>query len=136
MPTKANFKATRERIGYTQQWVARTLGVGIKTVKRWEQPNQPEPPVDAWDWLLGEAERFDDMLEFSVRKAVDSGAGNVVLTYYRTQEQYDQCGRDEGSYGFANALARAVGYECEYEGLEVEYRYPDDGAIRTEGSRY
>lgn len=136
MPTKADFKATRERIGYTQQQAAHALGVGIKTVKRWEQPNQPKPPVDAWEWLLGEADRFDDMLELAVRKAVDGNANNVVLTYFRTQEQYDQCGRDEGSYGFANALARAVGYECECEGLEVEYRYPDGGAIRAQGSRY
>lgn len=136
MPTKADFKATRERIGYTQQWVARALDVGIKTVKRWEQPNQPEPPVDAWDWLLGEAERFDDMLWFAVDKAVDGDEDTIVLTYFRTQEQYDQCGRDEGSYGFANALARAVGVDCRLNGLNVEYRYPDDGAIRTEGSRY
>lgn len=136
MPTKADFKALRERLGYTQLNAAQALGVDVRTIKRWERPQQPEPPADAWAWLDAEADRFEQMLDFSVRKAVGSGAGRVVLTYYRTQEQFDQCGRDSGAYGFANALARAVGYELECEGLEVEYRYPDDGAIHTGGSNY
>lgn len=136
MPTKADFKAQREALGYTQLNMAQALGVDVRTVKRWEKPNQPEPPADAWAWLDAEADRFEQMLDFSVNKAVDSGAGHVVLTYYRTQEQFDQCGRDSGAYGFANALSRAVGYELERENLDIEYRYPDDGAVRTSGSRY
>lgn len=136
MPTKADFKALRERLGYTQLNAAQALGVDVRTIKRWEKPQQPEPPADAWAWLDAEADRFDEMRDHMARKCVESGASRAILTYYRTQEQYDRSGRDPGSYGFANALARAVGEDCLLEDMEVEYRYPDDGAIRTEGSRY
>lgn len=136
MRTKADFKSLRESIGYTQLNVAQALIVDVRTVKRWEKPQQPEPPADAWEWLEAERDRFEKMLAFMVEKAVESGARRAVLTYYRTQEQYDYAGRDAGAVGFANALARAVGREVGREGVEVEYRYPDDGAIRTEGSRY
>ena len=60
----------------------------------------------------------------------------VTLTYYRSQEQYDELGRDEGWYGVANANARAVAAELKRYGFSVEFRYPDDGALRTPGSRY
>lgn len=136
MPTKADFKAERERIGYTQAWVALACDVDIRTVKRWEKPGCPEPPEDAWMWLARESDRFDEMRDHMARKCVESGASRAILTYYRTQGQYDQLGREPGSYGFANALARAVGEDCLLEDMDVEYRYPDDGAIRTEGSRY
>lgn len=131
MHTKADFRATRERIGYTQQWVAHALNVDVRTVKRWENPNYFEPPADAWEWLEEEVERFEQMLDYALEQA--DGIPHVVITYYRTQEQFEQYGRDKGFYGFANALAREVA-QC--VDAEIEYRYPDSGAISTPGSRY
>ena len=60
----------------------------------------------------------------------------VALTYWRSQEQYDEMGRDEGWYGVSNANARAVAAELRRYGFRVEFRYPGDGAIETPGSRY
>ena len=60
----------------------------------------------------------------------------VVMTYFRDQDMYDEFGRDEGPYGVANANARAAAAELERLGLEVEFRYPTEGAMRTPGSRY
>ncbi|MBY4797872.1 hypothetical protein K6V98_05850, partial [Collinsella sp. AGMB00827] len=60
----------------------------------------------------------------------------VVFTLYRSQEQYDEFGRDPGSYGFVNGCARFAGGVLRMRGFDVEYRYPDEGAIRTPGSRY
>ena len=42
--TKADFRATRETIGLTQGDVAEACGVSLRTVKRWEHPDWPEPP--------------------------------------------------------------------------------------------
>lgn len=136
MRTKADFRAARERCGISKQHAADSIGVGLQTLKRWERPGFPDPPEDAWAWLDSECARFDEMLNYAVGVAVDSGAPSVVLTYYRSQEQFDECGRDSGYYGFANALARAVGEELSLAGLAVEYRYPDDGAVSTPGSNY
>lgn len=48
----------------------------------------------------------------------------------------DALGRDPGTFSFANSVAREVALRLADEGIEVEFRYPDDGAVRTPGSRY
>ena len=60
----------------------------------------------------------------------------VVLTYFRDQQMYDDHGRDVGRFGQANATARAVAFALEDLGCNVVFAYPDEGAISTEGSRY
>lgn len=138
--TKADFRAMRERLGLTQQDVADAVGVRVLAVKRWERPGLPEPPEDAWEHLEVMDDLMEAMVEFSVGKARELteavGSAPVVLTYYRDQAQFDACGRDDGPYGFANAVAREVGAILADEGTEVEFAYPDVGAARTPGSRY
>ena len=139
--TKADFRATRETIGLTQGDVAKALGVSLRTVKRWEHPDWQEPPEDAWEWLLGMLERHDALVDEAVDRALaiaaKRGAPEVVaITYYRDQAQHDAHGRDLGPYGFANSVAREVALDLNGEGIETEFRYPDDGAISTPGSRY
>ena len=138
--TKADFRAIRETIGLTQVDVAKALGVALRTVKRWEHPDWQEPPGDACEWLLGMLERHDTLVDAMVDRALAAaGRGDldvVAITYYREQSQYDALGRDEGPYGFVNSIAREVALDLAGEGIETEFRYPDDDAISTPGSRY
>ena len=138
--TTASFRALREMCGLTQQNVADALGVRALTVKRWERPGFPEPPDDAWAYLNSMRDRMVEMAEFAADKAVElrdeTGAGAIALTYFRDQSQYDEAGRDEGPVGFANAAARLTASHLEVEGVDVEFRYPDDGAVPTPGIRY
>ena len=140
MSTKADFRAARETIGLTQGDVAKALGVSLRTVKRWEHPDWQEPPEDAWVWLLEMNERHDALVDAMVDRALTSagrgGLDVVAITYYRDQSQYDAHGREPGPYGFANSVAREVALDLNGQGVEVEFRYPDDGAIATPGSGY
>ena len=138
--TKADFRAIRETIGLTQGDVAKALGVALRTVKRWEHPDWHEPPEDARAWLLEMHERHDAAVDAMVDKAMalvrEHGPEVVSITYYREQSQYDVHGREQGPYGFANSVAREVALDLNGEGIETEFRYPDDDAISTPGSRY
>ena len=140
MMTKADFRAKRETMGLTQGDVARACGVSLRTVKRWEHPDWPEPPDDAWEWLIGMHDRHDAAVDAMVDQALEMVRKHdlemVVITYYRDQAQYDTHGRDPGPYGFANSVAREVSLDLNGEGIETEFRYPDEGAISTPGSRY
>lgn len=142
--TKADFAALRETVGLTQANLADDLGVQARSVRRWEQPGQEgyEPPEDAWDMLDSYADLQRQMVDHARETVMRTGeeAGHqpdeVVLTYYRSQEQYDELGRDEGWYGVANANARAVAAELARYGFKVRFAYPGEGAVETPGSRY
>ena len=142
--TKADFAALRETVGLTQANLADDLGVNPRSVRRWEQPGQEgyEPPAEAWEVLDRYADLRRQMVDHARETVMQAGErmggqpGQVVLTYYRSQEQYDDLGRDEGWYGVANANARAVASELAHYGVTVCFRYPGEGAIRTPGSRY
>ena len=142
--TKADFAALRESVGLTQANLADDLGVQARSVRRWEQPGQEgyEPPADAWDMLDSYADLQRQMVDHARETVMRTGeeAGRqpdrVTLTYWRSQEQYDELGRDEGWYGVANANARAAAAELGRYGFKVRFAYPGEGAIRTPGSRY
>nr|DAH85370.1 MAG TPA: protein of unknown function (DUF4447) [Caudoviricetes sp.] len=142
--TKADFAALRETVGLTQANLADDLGVNPRSVRRWEQPGQEgyEPPAEAWEVLDRYADLRRQMVDHARETVMRAGErmggqpGQVVLTYYRSQEQYDDLGRDEGWYGVANANARAVAAELAHYGVRACFRYPGEGAIRTPGSRY
>lgn len=142
--TKAAFKALRETVGLSQQNLADELGVVVRSVKRWESPAAEgyRAPDDAWDVLerAREVQRQQVAYALEVVRGQAAALGQapdaVALTYYRDQAQYDACGRDKGPVGAANANARAVADALEREGHAVEWRYPDEGAVKTPGSRY
>ena len=137
--TPATYRALRESIGLTQGDVAKALGVSLRTVKRWEHPDWQEPPEDARAWLLDMHDRHDAAVDAMVDEAMalvrEHGPEVVSITYYREQSQYDALGRDDGPYGFVNSIAREVALDLNGEGIETEFRYPDDEALRTPGSR-
>lgn len=138
--TKADFRALRERLGLTQKNLADAVGVELRTVKRWEHPGWGDIPEDVWAYIERMEDSYYQSVEIAIEKAVSlsdsTGVDSVTLTYYRDQEQYDACGRDDGPVGYVNAMSRDVAAELERCGITVSFRYPDDGAIRTPGSNY
>lgn len=132
MGDSAWLRATREMLGITQQDVADAVSVRILTVKRWERGDQ-EPPADVVAWLEDLSEVQRETVEAAVSAAVASAPlhGAVRLTYYRTQEQYDELGGDDGPVGMANANARLAAARLDAMGYSVGWSYPDD-----EGNMY
>ena len=141
--SKADFKALRERVGLLQTDVAKTLGVNVRSVKRWEDPSFPNrAPEDAWAMLDEAMDMQKRQVSYAcavVAQQVESFGMEPVtvpITYYRDQAMYDEFGRDPGPFGQANANARAVAAALEQRGIKVTFNYPLHGAIRTDGSRY
>ena len=141
--TKADFKALREACGLSQQNVADALGVHLQTIKRWEKPSFPYAvPDDAFAYLDSVAESQANQVNYMlgvVAQQVEQFGKNPVLvpiTYYRDQQMYDKYGRDEGPFGWPNAVARKLAYELDKRGISYSFRYPDDGAVSTPGSNY
>lgn len=142
--TKAEFRALRETVGFSQHTLAAELGVSPLSVKRWERPDIDgyNPPADAWDMLDSYIAAHDQMVTevfAEVRrqvKAIGRKPDCIPITYYRDQAQFDALGRDEGYYGIANANARALAGELRRAGFNVEFRYPGQGAVSTPGSRH
>lgn len=127
MSTKAEMKALRETVGLSQADLAGMVDVNVRTVKRWEHPDWGEPPEDVMDVLHSMRERQIAVLEEALRRVAEGPETNTVqLTYYRSQGQYDELGRDIGPVGCANANARLIADALEASGIEVEWSYPDD----------
>lgn len=127
MSNSADFRARRERCGLTQLDVADALGVRTMTVKRWEKTAEPDAPADAWEFIEAVETARRAVVKQAEEAALRYGErGAVQLTYYRTQEQFDAFGRDEGPFGVANANAIAVADRLESMGFDVGWAYPDD----------
>ena len=131
--SKAEFKAIRERVGLSQEAIAKALGNTVMTVKRWENPRYQQPPEDAWGYLLVALDQHkrivDDALR-AVEKTIKGHGGrkpdHVDLLYYRTQQQYDLYGRDPGSYMIVNARTREIAVRLEQLGVEARFHYPEE----------
>lgn len=115
MHTKAELRATRERLGIPQSKLAEIAGVQVRSVKRWESPNAPQQaPADVWAYL-GEMLKAQD-------KAVDDAVASASqeelfpLRYYADQ---DEC--PEGYWRAVNANSRAIAITLEALGFGVEW---------------
>lgn len=131
--TKAEFKAIRERVGLSQEAVAQALGNTVLTVKRWENPRYSNPPEDAWAFLftaLDQHKRIVDDALRAVEKTIKGHGGrkpsHADFLYYRTQEQYDLYGREEGDYMVVNARVREIAVRVEALGVEPRLHYPEE----------
>ncbi len=122
----ADLRARREACGLTQDDLAGIVDVQTRTVNRWERGTSPVPEDVAE--LIRRIEGSRAQIVEQAERAVVSNddGGRVQLTYYRTQEQFDELGRDVGPFGVANANARAVAAHLEAMCYEVEFAYPDD----------
>lgn len=130
---KADFRARREMLGLTQQDVADALNANVKTIKNWENPRQTRYRISdaAWEYLDRAADIHQQVAyaRSVIEKHAEVFAESpivVPITYFRDQAAYDECGRNAGPYGQANATSRAIARELERMGIQVEFRYPDD----------
>lgn len=136
----AEVKAMREMIGMSQTDFAEVMGVTRRQAIRWERDTTP--PARACEtlerYVMRKAKAVESALETVERVTDQMGHAPdlVPITYYRNQAEYDELGRDEGPYAVANTNARAVAEALMARGIAVEFRYPDEGAVKTPGSRY
>lgn len=131
--TKADFRAMRELVGYSQQALASVLGIDQRTIRRWEDEtcdsHASEEAVELLQSALSvQSQMVDYALQVAEAQSNDFGKAPKVihLTYYRDQDSYDRFGRDEGYCGIANANSRAAAAELKRHGYEVEFRYPSE----------
>lgn len=130
--SKAQFRATRERCGISQQMMADHFGNKVLTVKRWEKPGEAEPPEDAQAYLLHMLDLHVQAVEAAL-DAVDemeevngNPPSHVDLLYYRSQAHYDRYGRDRGDFAVVNARAREIAALLETQGIEARFVFPED----------
>ena len=130
--SKAQFRATRERCGISQQMMADHFGNKVLTVKRWEKPGEAEPPEDAQAYLRHMLDLHVQAVEAAL-DAVDemeelngNPPAHVDLLYYRSQAHYDRYGRDKGDFAVVNARAREIAALMETQGIEARFVFPED----------
>lgn len=130
--SKAQFRATRERCGISQQMMADYFGNKVLTVKRWEKPGEAEPPEDAQAYLLHMLDLHVQAVEAAL-DAVDemeevngNPPSHVDLLYYRSQAHYDRYGRDKGDFAVVNARTREISALLEMQGIEARFVFPED----------
>lgn len=133
--SKAQFRATRERCGISQQMLADHFGNKVLTVKRWEKPGEAEPPEDAQAYLRHMLDLHMQAVEAAL-DAVDEmeelhgkPPSHVDLLYYRSQAHYDRFGRDKGDFAVVNARSREIAAILELQGFEVRFVYPEDNEV-------
>ena len=134
-PSKAWFRATRERVGLTQKAMAERLGVLVDTVKKWENPKYYAVPDDATAFLSealsAHVSAGGAAVEAVMAQSEEQGdQESVSLLYYRSQRQYDEYGRDPGDYAVIDARCREIAATLETGGISVEYRYPEESDER------
>ena len=130
--SKAQFRATRERCGISQQMMADRFSNKVLTVKRWEKPGEAEPPEDAQAYLRHMLDLHVQAVEAAL-DAVDemeelngNPPSHVDLLYYRSQAHYDRYGRDKGDFAVVNARTREIAALLETQGIEARFVFPED----------
>ena len=127
--TKAAFRAIREECGLTQQDIADEADVKILSVKRWENTKEDhQPPDDVWQWLLAlRGAMYEDARHITTQiiESLTEDAKDLVLDYYRTQEDLDSVQLPEADepVGYVNAGTRLVGQMLDAKEIKYSYAY-------------
>lgn len=115
MRTKAELRATRERVGLTQAKLAEAVGVQVRSVKRWESPEAPQnAPEDVWLYLGDLLQAQDEAVDAAVARAKPEEL--YQLQHYANHEECP-----DGYWRVANATARAIAITLEAQGFGVEW---------------
>lgn len=128
--TRADFRAKRESLGLSQYDTAAALSVDQRSVNRWERGRNGRdrvPPVAAWKWLDSYEAILRPLAGRMVRQALaeQGSEDEIVLRYYHSPKEYDDCGREEGNYpfGFVNTATRLAASELREMGRAVALRF-------------
>lgn len=132
--TKATMRAIREGCGITQAELADEFDVLVRTVKRWENPAHPSAvPDDVFEWLVT-AHLDMHMRAIGIARSIaeEHGEGEIVLPYFRVQEDLDEVqlplGQDQ-PVGYFNATMRRVFDILAEMGLSVSFGYGDEATV-------
>lgn len=135
--TGADFRAMRERIGWSQNEVGTALNVNPNTVKKWENPLAGwEVRPYGWSWIDRMYEAYwrevDQMIDYAVKEVESQGipkGGEVRISYYRNGPASSGVARTRHGEpaGAADAVSRAVGEYFESEGYRVRYVWAENG---------
>lgn len=135
--TGADFRAMRERIGWSQNEAEAAMGVKDGTIKRWENPNSGwEVRPYGWAWIDRMHDAFwrevDALTDLAAARIAERGIakGDVVrISYYRNGKP--DTGRAKTRHGepagAADAVSRMVGEYFEGEGYKVRYVWAEEG---------
>lgn len=145
--TKANFRALREILGYTQINIAEKFGVTPYSVKRWERPDRERnnPPDAAWDFLVSEFTELCESAGESVEKlleVLENTDGEIeepiTLAYYRTQQDLDRFSNNvpgyvDCNYEAVNRITRAVALFLYDLDIPFEFVYKSEPTVHIVG---
>lgn len=135
----AEFRAIREKLGWSQRELANELGEDHSTVKKWENPStvplgwKIKPYV--WDWIDKRVVEFEDEVNRRIDQAHEyfeyTGADHITILYRRTGMFHSMKVRTRGHkhacpVGVANSVARTVGDYLMSEGYVVRFDWPED----------
>ena len=138
----AKLRAKRELCGLTLEEFANECGCDWHDIRSLEEPwrgvGVSEDVAVAVAARLAELqERMGDMLDYAVdvyEEFADALGGTkaILMPYYRDQAEYDEYGRDEGCFSFANAVTRACLAAFDDLGAPTRLYYPaEDEELHT-----
>lgn len=130
----AKLRAKRELCGLTLEELANECGCDWHDIRFLEEPwrgvGVSEDVAVAVAARLAELqERMGDMLDYAVdvyEEFADAqdGVKAILVPYYRDQAEYDEYGRDEGCFSFANAVTRVCLAAFDDLGVPTRLYYP------------
>lgn len=131
----AKLRAKRELCGLTVEELAKECGCDWRDLRSLEEPWRgvavsEDVAVGVGVRLDELQERMGDMLDYAVdvyeefADFAQEGPQVIVMPYYRDQAEYDEYGRDEGCFSFANAVTRACLAAFDDLGVPTRLYYP------------
>ena len=131
----AKLRAKRELVGLTVEELANECGCDWHDVRSLEEPWRGVAVSD--DVAVAVGVCLDELQE-RLSRALDyvldvyeefagfaqEGPQVIVMPYYRDQAEYDEYGRDEGCFSFANAVTRACLAAFDDLGAPTRLYYP------------